>query len=596
MELSTDIKREISRIRKLAESAGLEGGKLSSEFLFSIVAANLLFFNNEIKKTDILDGFVDGSGDGGIDFLHNDENNLYFIQSKTNQTVSYEMIQNALDKMNRTLIDLREQKYKNFNDQLVSNYLNIVESFNQEYDVVFYFVGSSEISNDIKDRVLSHFAVQDDVPFKVEIIDGIEILEEIERYKYTQITVENGFLKLDKSKNYLNYDEQFEGVICNIRASSLKELYNKEKNKGLFIYNLREHIPSSLVDSAIDKTINKEPKNFWFYNNGITIACEDFRFDGNLIRLENFSIINGAQTTTRIGNSNNINESNDFFVVTKIIKTFGKDQDEFMSKISEASNSQKPIKFSDLKSNRREQRILQQKAMDNKPLDLAIKIKRGVTPSNHKKVEQSWKRIENVKLAQLMYAFFYQSPGLAKNSPRILFQQSEYYKKIFNPIDAEIDYDTLHDLVYLAYLYDEYKVERVNSLIADQSGSITEISFTKIALYTVVAMIGYLIKYKRGVITGYHDSKIYDFNINERLFDQEKEDFITILYSTFNFLINEVIIPTYNEFRKELNITSELNFLKSDSYYQEKLLSKIDKELDSYFKTETREKIFGILK
>ncbi len=594
MKQSSEMKLELRRIRELAASAGIGGGLLSDEFLFSVLVTNLIFFNNEMTKADVSDGFVDGSRDGGIDFILSDENNLYLIQSKTNETITYELVFNSINKMKATLTDLREKKYKNFNDRLISSYLSNVDSFSQEYNVVLYFVSASSISKDIKNRIHAHFDSLEDDFLSIELIDGDEILEEIERYKYAQVTVKNGKLNLDRSKNYLLYDESLEGIICNVSASSLKELYNKEKSKGLFIYNLREHIPSAQVDSAIQKTINKERENFWFYNNGITIACEDYRIDGNIIKLENFSILNGAQTTTKIGNNDKINVANDFFLVAKIIKTSGTNQDDFMSKVSEASNSQKPIKFNDLKSNRIEQRILQERAMTNKPKDLAIRIKRGVMPSNHKKIEPTWKRIDNVKLAQLIYAFFYQSPGIAKNSPRILFQQPEYYKKIFTPDNKELDFDTLHDLVRLAYLYDEFKVDMTKNSVIDKNADMTKVSFARIGLYTIVAMMGYLIKLKREVVTDYNDSKVFDYNIEGNLFNEDLDDFNSIIFGTFDFLISQIIIPTYNEYRRELNITSELNLLKSDSYYQEKLLAKLDMEINSPFRIEYKVKIFNL--
>jgi hypothetical protein len=67
---------------------------------------------------------------------------------------------------------------------------------------------------------------------------------------------------------------------------------------------LREHIVQKSVDDAIDDTIKKERENFWYYNNGITIGCNDYRIDGYKLKLYDFSIINGAQTTTKIGKSN----------------------------------------------------------------------------------------------------------------------------------------------------------------------------------------------------------------------------------------------------------------------------------------------------
>lgn len=596
MAINSVIMSELSKIRKLSETAGLDGGLLNDEFLFSIMFADLYFYNNEITKSDILDGFVDGSGDGGIDFILNDENNMYLIQSKTNGTISYQIILDSIHKISSTLRDLKEQSYMNYNNRLISNYLNTVDSFNQEYETVIYFVSSSIISEDVKNRILTHFSSNEDFTYKIEIIDGNQIIEEIERYKYSQVTVKSGSLRLDKTKNILKYEDIYEGIICNVKASSIKELFNKEKNRGLFIYNLREHVPSAVVDNAIDKTINKESNKFWFYNNGITIACENYRLDGYEIKFENFSIINGAQTTTRIGNSNQINTTKDFLVVAKVIKIDGSNKDEFMAQISEASNSQKPIKFNDLKSNRREQKELQIRAMENKPRDLAIKIKRGVLPNNYKKVDQVWKKIENVKIAQLSYAFFYQNPGTAKNSPRVLFQQAEYYKKIFTPNNSKIDVNTLHDLVYLAYLYDEFKVEKVKSSKLDQTINLSEISFTKIGLFTVIAMLGYIIKFKRRLVKNYMDSTIYDYNIEGLLIneDLDPETLKSTLFATFGYLISEIIVPTYNEFRRELGITSELNLLKSDLHYQEKLLSKLDKELNNQFREEFRVKVFSL--
>ena len=65
-----------------------------------------------------------------------------------------------------------------------------------------------------------------------------------------------------------------------------------KSKSGLFSYNLREHIKQANVDDGINRTIQKEPDKFWFYNNGITIGCEDYMISGNTVKLYNFSIIN----------------------------------------------------------------------------------------------------------------------------------------------------------------------------------------------------------------------------------------------------------------------------------------------------------------
>ena len=65
--------------------------------------------------------------------------------------------------------------------------------------------------------------------------------------------------------------------------------------------NIRHYIRSRMVDDKINETLHKNRGDFWFLNNGIVIACEDFMIDGSKITLTNFSIVNGGQTTYLIG-------------------------------------------------------------------------------------------------------------------------------------------------------------------------------------------------------------------------------------------------------------------------------------------------------
>lgn len=152
------------------------------------------------------------------------------------------------------------------------------------------------------------------------------------------------FINEDKKNNVLSYGD--DGIIVNIKASSLKKLFKKYSNSGLFSYNLREHIVQKSVDEGIEETIKSNSDKFWFFNNGITIGCNNFEKDGNKIKLYDFSIINGAQTTTKIAKSKYLTDSNDFVLACKIVraKNSFKNDEDFITKISEASNSQKPIK------------------------------------------------------------------------------------------------------------------------------------------------------------------------------------------------------------------------------------------------------------
>lgn len=59
--------------------------------------------------------------------------------------------------------------------------------------------------------------------------------------------------------------------------------------------NLRYYVRQKMVDDGIQQTIAHEPENFWYKNNGIIIVCEDFQMDGKVLKLYNFSIVNGGK-------------------------------------------------------------------------------------------------------------------------------------------------------------------------------------------------------------------------------------------------------------------------------------------------------------
>lgn len=139
--------------------------------------------------------------------------------------------------------------------------------------------------------------------------------------------------------------------MCNVLSSSIIALYNKYAGYGLFDLNIRKYIRNKMVDSGINETLDRNRENFWFLNNGITIACDNFDVDGDTVWLEGFSIVNGGQTTYLIGNYKGSGKG-EFYIPCKIVAVNKGDADNsFFTKIAEAVNSQKPIYARDLKSN-----------------------------------------------------------------------------------------------------------------------------------------------------------------------------------------------------------------------------------------------------
>ena len=105
-------------------------------------------------------------------------------------------------------------------------------------------------------------------------------------------TVKYEKIQLDRSNNILRYESNdSEGIMCNVLSTSIISLYNKYAGAGLFDLNIRRYIKNTLVDTGIKKTLDGDRDNFWFLNNGIIIACEDYEVDGNTVKLSNFIVL-----------------------------------------------------------------------------------------------------------------------------------------------------------------------------------------------------------------------------------------------------------------------------------------------------------------
>ena len=239
-------------------------------------------------------------------------------------------------------------------------------------------------------------------------------------------------------------------------SESIKQMYNKYITKGLLDSNIRKFVANKSVDSGIKNTLANERNKFWFYNNGITIACESFEFDGNTVWLTNFSIVNGGQTTTLIGKD--VNNAPLFYVPCKIISYQG--HSNFIEKISEATNSQKPIQPRDLKSNSKEMKILAKWLYDNK---IVLDIKRGEKVT----VKSGYKKIRNDELGQLILSFVEQQPGTSRSGKRAIFDNAGIYNNIFRK-GYEKSPEKKAFIIDLVDLNDRY-INASNSLLGDET-------------------------------------------------------------------------------------------------------------------------------
>lgn len=363
--------------------------------------------------------------------------------------------------------------------------------------------------------------------------------------------VEHDKLIIDKN-NLCRCPNNENGIIVNITAKSLKQLYEKYTFR-LFQQNFRYYVKDKKVDSKVIDSIRKDQNNFWFLNNGIIIACEDFLIDGDNLKLTNFSIINGCQTTSLLGNNDIIN---DFFLTCKVVKPHaGQGQDQFVAKIAEASNRQKAIRSRDLKSTEKSMRKLQ-KDLAEEPNPFFMEIRRG------EKTQKNAIKIKNELYGQLVLSFIFQQPAKARNSKNTMFESDDLYNMIFRR--KNFDKQTIEDIYSLYTAFNNYRDKKENFAPIESETMINYIHFY------VLAIAGLLVKIKRNVLEPKNwKNKLESDAISGHFLNIDLDKYEIYLQGFFDYLLKQ-LTDIFNDHKIEIG--TEANFTKVQGYYHQYII------------------------
>jgi hypothetical protein len=142
----------------------------------------------------------------------------------------------------------------------------------------------------------------------------------------------------------------------------------------LFSQNVRFSLGQTPVNKAIGKSIQSksEHKYFPLFHNGIILLCADAKLDSAALKIEDYVVVNGAQSlSTLYKNQSSI--SSDLRVLVKVIAL----RDAALGqKITLNSNNQNAIKPRDLRSNH-DIMIRLKKEFEGSQLPFYFEIKRG---------------------------------------------------------------------------------------------------------------------------------------------------------------------------------------------------------------------------
>ena len=406
---------------------------------------------------------------------------------------------------------------------------------------------------------------------------GLDIEYEIMEIENPKEYVDEAVIKLDTSNNFVCFGAE-ESLVVNISALSLKSLYEQYGYRGLFAQNLRYYVKNAKVDENIIESIQEHPENFWYYNNGVIIICDDYIIDGDKILIQKFSIINGGQTTKLVGETD---FTKDFYIQCKIIKNKYETEDErleFISNVAEATNTQKPIKNKDLIANRIEQRLLKKQLAD---VGIYCQIKRG-EKINKKLYPTAWQNTTNEELGQFLLSFVYQKPGTARGSKASICGNKERYSLLF---EKKYNSGFLGDLLKIKAYYKLW----INYIKKNDDGSDAyKIGLVNNGMFFMTAIIGAVCKiyYRPSIIEQITTSVLSDqkleiiaqHDIDHPIFRSDienKEQY----FSLFEYCYVKFYRPGYEflkTFKKKYNNYS--NFTKINNNYMTYVFKQIEFE------------------
>ena len=453
---------------------------------FQRMTTELVLRQYNLLPEELDDGDVDGYMDGGIDGFYLFVNGMYVDEDDK------VVVKNISDKP-KIEVFLIQNKYTNcFTEEAELKLFNVASRILDENDDmggVKQSVGrKKKLFHGIWRKLISKMPV---ITFSVLYITkadpdkrfkSVRRLVEIHRKsleerQYGEVKIDfeliNSLDLYNLKKKGFSYTKEL--VISNritaehaeIVTVTLESYYNfitqpsspgngdvREIAAHLFDDNVRDFQGGVTVNQNILETLkDPESKQFWWYNNGITIICSDATGKGNTYTLKDVQIVNGLQTSYCIYNSRasnpNISNFDNRHVLVKIIIT---EDSAIRDSVIKATNSQTGVNAWSLYATDRIQRLIEDYFLLR---GLFYDRRKGYYRNSGKPLS----KIVSINfVGQCMIAMGLSQPDTARARPNMILGDRDQYRKVF---DESIDLDL--------YLLVTKFQKRVESVIRDNS-------------------------------------------------------------------------------------------------------------------------------
>lgn len=395
------------------------------------------------------EGYVDGSGDLGVDILIKLGNQVHLIQSKfVSQKKNID--NHIVESWHRAFERL--QNYKNEGNKQIIAISKDIEWESDNFFLWFVTTGRLEgqtalakdseivIPKSLKDFGLSLEQIESD------FFDQSRIKEEIQNSKnqiaeISKITADIYPIQVgSKRAPIVTFEEanaDLTTVVMVVNSEQLVQIYNQYK-KNIFALNVRQFLGTTKKNKAIKESAKTDPERFFFYNNGVSAVAEQLDIYDDHVSVKGLSIINGAQTVKSLADANA--KSPQPKVLLRISEVRLKEKRTILDNIIRFNNTQNEIKNSDFRSND----LVQQDYIEK-----FSKLKRGTQYCDYrpKRIEKGKKLPDKLVItltdfAKYVHSFIKEPYTLEINGVTSLFSieggKNSPYEQIFGAKDDAI--------------------------------------------------------------------------------------------------------------------------------------------------------------
>lgn len=159
--------------------------------------------------------------------------------------------------------------------------------------------------------------------------------------------------------------------IGRVPVAEIAELMESHGDR-LLERNIRRYLGlyGNRVNEGIRTTLRSaNPADFYLFNNGITLVCDDFSYNAlqqsdYQVRVTNLQIVNGGQTCMTIRRTAVDGPLPSEATVMVRLYKLPRDREDLVLRITHATNSQNPVDLKDLRANDEVQRLLETSMQD----------------------------------------------------------------------------------------------------------------------------------------------------------------------------------------------------------------------------------------